>query len=78
MRLAEPVDDVAFIEILNLLERRGYLTAQDWAEQRGTRNALMHEYPEDPQRQMLALSSARAAAIQLLEWLEKIQARSES
>ena len=57
--LAEPVEDAAFIEILNLLERRGYLTAQGWAEQRSTRNALTHEYPEDPQRQMLALSSAR-------------------
>jgi hypothetical protein len=73
--LAEPVEDVAFIEILNLLERRGYLTAQGWAEQRSTRNALTHEYPEDPQRQMLALSSARAAATQLVEWLEKIQTR---
>lgn len=72
--LAEPVEDAAFIEILNLMERRGYLTAQGWAEQRSTRNALTHEYPEDPQRQMLALSSARSAATQLVEWLEKIQA----
>ena len=74
--LAEPVEDAAVIEILNLPERRGYLTAQGWAEQRSTRNALTHEYPEDPQRQMLALSGARAAATQLVEWLEKIQARS--
>jgi hypothetical protein len=73
--LAEPVEDLAFIELLNLLERRGYLTADGWAEQRSTRNALTHEYPEDPQRQLLALTAARLAAMQLVEWLENIQAR---
>lgn len=73
--LAEPVEDLAFIEVLNLLERRGYLTADGWAEQRSTRNTLTHEYPEDPQRQLLALTAARLAATQLVEWLEKIQAR---
>jgi hypothetical protein len=73
--LAEPVEDLAFIEVLNLLERRGYLTAEGWAEQRSTRNALTHEYPEDPQRQLLALTAARLAATQLVEWLEKIQTR---
>ena len=73
--LVEPVEDLAFIEVLNLLERRGYLTAEGWAEQRSTRNALTHEYPEDPRRQLLALTAARLAANQLVEWLEKIQAR---
>ena len=37
---------------------------------------LTHEYPEDPHRQLLALTAARVAARQLVEWLEKIQARS--
>lgn len=73
--LVEPVEDLAFIEVLNLLELRGYLTAEGWAEQRSIRNTLTHEYPEDPQRQLLALSAARLAARQLVEWLEKIQAR---
>ena len=74
--LAEPFEDLSFIEVLNLLERRGYLTAEGWAKQRSTRNALAHEYPEDPHRQWLSLSAARLAAKQLVEWLEKIQARS--
>ena len=65
--LAEPVEDAAFIDLLNLLERRGYLTAEAWAQQRGTRNVLTHEYPEDPQRQALALSAAQRAAHQLVE-----------
>lgn len=71
--LAEPVEDVAFMEVLNLLERRGYLMADQWAQQRSTRNALTHEYPEDSLRQALALSAAQIAAKQLVEWLQKIQ-----
>lgn len=73
--LAEPVEDAAFIDVLNLLERRGYLTVDDWAVQRSTRNILTHEYPDDPMRQALALSSARGAAVQLIGWLGTLRAR---
>jgi hypothetical protein len=76
--LAEPVEDLAFIEVLGLLERHGYLTVQDWALQRATRNALTHEYPEDTERQALALSAARQCAHQLTEWLTKIQERTKA
>ena len=38
--LAEPVEDAAFIDVLNLLERRGYLMVDQWALQRSTRNIL--------------------------------------
>jgi hypothetical protein len=73
--LAEPVEDAAFIEVLELLERRGYLTEKEWALQRSTRNALTHEYPEDTLRQALALSAARQSALQLINLLAKIRAR---
>ena len=73
--LAEPVEDLAFIEVLNLLERRGYLTADGWADQRSIRNAMTHEDPEDPQRQVLSLTAASMAAARWVMWLEKIQAR---
>ncbi len=73
--LAEPVEDAAFIDVINLLELRGYLTAEQWALQRSTRNVLTHEYSEDPQRQALALSAAQVAARQLVGWLRKIQER---
>ncbi len=76
--LAEPVEDAAFIDVLNLLERRGYLTAEDWAAQRSTRNILTHEYPDDPMRQALALSAAQAAALQLVGWLRDIQKRAKA
>ena len=74
--LAEPAEDLAFIEVLGLLERHGFLTVQDWALQRATRNALTHEYPEDGERQALALSAARQCAHQLTEWLTKIHEHS--
>lgn len=76
--LAEPAEDLAFIEVLGLLERHGYLTVQDWALQRVTRNALTHEYPEDAERQALALSAARQCAHQLTDWLTKIEARTNA
>lgn len=76
--LAEPVEDAAFIDVLNLLERRGYLTVDQWALQRSMRNILTHEYPDDPLRQALALSAAQAAARQLVEWLRPIQERTKA
>jgi hypothetical protein len=76
--LAEPVEDAAFIDVLNLLERRGYLMVDQWALQRSTRNILTHEYPDDPLRQALALSAAQAAARQLVDWLHQIQERTKA
>ena len=76
--LAEPVEDSAFIDVLNLLERRGYLMVDQWALQRSTRNILTHEYPDDPLRQAQALSAAQVAARQLTGWLRHIQQRTKA
>lgn len=76
--LAEPVEDSAFIDVLNLLERRGYLMVDQWALQRSTRNILTHEYPDDPLRQALALSAAQVAARQLVAWLHRIQEQTKA
>jgi hypothetical protein len=75
--LAEPVEEWAFIDVLGLLERRGYLTVDEWALQRSTRNVLTHEYPDNPLRQALALNAAIDAARQLAGWLRTIQQRTE-
>jgi hypothetical protein len=58
--LAEPVKDAAFMDVLNLLERRGARMADRWALQRSMRNILTHGYPAAPLRQALALSAAHA------------------
>ena len=34
--LVEPIEDSSFVEVLGLLERRGFLTAKEWALQRST------------------------------------------
>ena len=70
--LQEPIEGVAFIDVLCLLEKRGYLMSDDWSEQRRRRNALTHEYSEDKKRQAEALSGAQVATAQLIEWLAAI------
>ena len=70
--LQEPIEDVAFIDGLCLLEKRGYLMSDDWSEQRRRRNALTHEYSEGKKRQAEALSEAQVATAQLIEWLAAI------
>ena len=72
---AEPVEDAPFVDVLQILERQKIFTAQAWALQRGVRNALTHEYPEDPLRLVLALNDAQQKAQQLIEWLDLIRAR---
>jgi hypothetical protein len=71
--LMELVDDVAFADVLALLERRGYLSEADWRIQRSMRNALTHEYPEQTAWQAEALNRARDLSQQLLAWLNRFQ-----
>ena len=42
--LEEPVRDMPFVDILNHLERLGFLKAQDWLDLRNMRNNIAHEY----------------------------------
>ncbi len=75
--LREPVEDAVLADVLNLLEKHSFLTANDWAQQREIRNALTHEYPEDTERQAAALSAAQLAAKQLSAWLSVLVAKSK-
>ena len=69
----EPMEDAPFADVLGVLERQNIFSAHDWALQRSVRNALTHEYPDDPQRIVLALNDAMRKAQQLTEWLELIR-----
>jgi hypothetical protein len=75
--LMELVDDVAFADVLALLERRGYLSEADWRIQRSMRNALTHEYPELTAWQAEALNRARDLSQQLLAWLNRFRSEFE-
>lgn len=72
---SEPIEDAPFSEVLGVLEREGIFAAHAWGLQRGVRNALTHEYPEDLLRIVLALNDAQYRAQQLIEWFGVIQAR---
>jgi hypothetical protein len=75
--LMEPVEDSSLADILNLLERRAYLTADDWRSQRAMRNTLTHEYPEQVTWQAEALNRARVMSLQLIDWLARFRAEFE-
>lgn len=71
--LLELVEDSPFADILTLLERRGYLTSDDWRMQRAMRNTLTHEYPEQVTWQAEALNRARTMSLQLIDWLVRLK-----
>ncbi len=71
--LLELVEDSPFADILTLLERRGYLTSDDWRMQRVMRNTLTHEYPEQVTWQAEALNRARTMSLQLIDWLARLK-----
>jgi hypothetical protein len=72
--LGEPVSDLPLIDVLNRLERFGFLQLRDWARWRALRNALTHEYPDRPDLRVAVLNDAMEAA----EAIEALLARLES
>ena len=71
--LLELVEDSPFADILALLERRGYLTSEDWRMQRAMRNTLTHEYPEQVTWQVETLNRALTMSLQLIAWLARLK-----
>jgi branched-subunit amino acid aminotransferase/4-amino-4-deoxychorismate lyase len=70
--LLELVEDRPLADVLSLLERRGYLSADDWRMQRAMRNTLTHEYPEQVTWQAEVLNRARTMSLQLMDWLTRL------
>lgn len=65
----EPIaENVTFAEKLNTLERIGALpSAEQWRKLRIARNALAHEYPDDPELQASAINRFLEGTKQLCE-----------
>lgn len=63
----EPIaSDATFAEKLNWLERMGALpSAEEWKRLRVARNAIAHEYPDDPALQASAVNRFLNGAAQL-------------
>lgn len=73
--LGEPVTDLPLIDVLNRLERFGYLRLRDWARWRALRNALTHEYPDRPDLRVAVLNDALDAADGLAGLLARLESR---
>ena len=74
--LGEPVSDLPLIDVLNRLERFGYLDVTQWARWRALRNSLTHEYPEHPEIRAALLNEAVAATSGLADLVARIASRS--
>ena len=63
----EPItSDATFAEKLNWLERMGVLpSADEWKMLRVARNAIAHEYPEDPEMRACAINHFLDGAMRL-------------
>jgi hypothetical protein len=73
--LREPLENQPMLDILERLERLGFLDADDWMATRRLRNQLTHDYPEDPERQAALLNQLPAASAQLTAVLRRIETR---
>ena len=64
--LHEPVESLPVIDILNLLERYGYLpSAARWQEIREIRNQITHEYRLDPAELIVTLEIAFGMVVEM-------------
>lgn len=70
--LREPLEDAPMRDVLDRLERLGYLNADRWEEYRAVRNALVHEYPEEVERRAARLHLAFNMAAELASLLDRL------
>jgi len=74
--LAEPVEQTAFIDILNLLERYRYLpSATPWLETRRMRNQITHDSAQSPAELTVALDAAFGMVGEMAEIVGAIRRR---
>jgi hypothetical protein len=73
--LAEPVAEMAFIDILNRLEKLRVLdSAYDWIELRKIRNDIVHEYPSSLEERIEGLNYIFNKPEELKQIIQKCQA----
>jgi hypothetical protein len=66
--LHEPVESLPVIDIMNLLERYGYLpSAARWQQIREIRNQITHEYRLDPEELIVTLDIAFSMVAEMSE-----------
>jgi len=74
--LQEPVEALPVIDILNLLERYGYLSsAARWQEIREVRNQITHEYQLQPAELIVTLAIAFGMVSEMSDVVEVLKNR---
>lgn len=71
--LREPFEDAPMRDVLDRLERLGYLVAERWEQYRAVRNALVHDYPEEAEQRAARLMLAFEMAAELKRLLDRLQ-----
>ncbi len=76
--LAEPIEDKAFIDILNRLEKIGIINStQKWIQLRKIRNDIAHEYPSTLEERIEGINFLFEEIEQLKQILENCKSRFE-
>jgi hypothetical protein len=70
--LGEPVEDAPLIDVVARLERFGLLDAREWLRCRALRNALTHEYPDQPELRAAILNEALTQADRLADLVREL------
>lgn len=71
--LGEPVSDLPLIDVAERLDRFGVLSSAGWFRWRALRNALTHDYPDQPQIRAVVLNESLSAAQGMLELLRRLR-----
>jgi hypothetical protein len=72
--LEEDISGKSFIDILNKLEKLGFLeSAEKWKQIREIRNAIAHDYPDNPDLVATNLNQAINIAYELLNYWQRLK-----
>jgi hypothetical protein len=71
--LGEPVSDLPLVDVVERLDRFGMLSSAGWFRWRALRNALTHDYPDQPEIRSAVLNEALGAARGMLELLLRLR-----
>lgn len=76
--IGEDIEEMSFIDRLNLLEKLRYIDdAQQWFDYREARNAAAHEYPDSPDLMVKHLEDIIKLAKKLLDYWQQLEKKLE-
>jgi len=75
MALGEDIERKPFLDILHMMEKLGLVvSAEFWLDLRKTRNAIAHEYPDDPEKMVKDINRVFHDSQELLTYWNQLVA----